>query len=88
QSQPLESRSQPSHRRAQPIASRSKPSTPFPPKVSAKTKQLQSRLLTLLNGDRQTAERLLAQVQKANPDRSGEWWLEKVIHDLERDRRG
>lgn len=55
---------------------------------SGKAKQLQSRLLVLLNGDRKTAERLLEQVQVANPDRSAEWCLDKVIYDLKRDRRG
>ena len=62
--------------------------TPVRANGGAKARQLQSRLLVLLNGDRKTAERLLEQVQAANPDRSAEWCLDKVIYDLKRDRRG
>jgi uncharacterized Tic20 family protein len=49
--------------------------------------QLQKRLLTLLKGDVPTAKRLLAQQRQRNPGRSDNWYLEKVIYDLERDRR-
>jgi len=87
-SQPPQTHSQPPHRRTQRTANHLGSAIPSPANVSTKARQLQSRLLVLLNGDRKIAERLLAQVQKAHPGRSEEWWLEKVIHDLERDRRG
>jgi hypothetical protein len=48
---------------------------------------LQNDLLILLKGDVATAKRLLAQQQRKNPGRSDNWYLEKVIYDLERDRR-
>ncbi|HEY9748441.1 MAG TPA: hypothetical protein V6C63_07175 [Allocoleopsis sp.] len=38
--------------------------------------------------DRKPAERLLEQVQVANPDRSAAGRMDKVIDDLKRDRRG
>lgn len=48
--------------------------------------QLRHQLYTMLNGDSKTALRLARSVSKANPGRSSVWCLEKVIHDLERDR--
>jgi hypothetical protein len=48
--------------------------------------QLQRKLLKLLHNDRDTANRLLAQIQQTHPDRSANWVIEKVIYDLERDR--
>jgi hypothetical protein len=47
---------------------------------------LQRKLLRLLHEDRSAAARLVAQAQLKNPGRSGDWYLEKVIYDLERDR--
>ncbi|WP_335036133.1 hypothetical protein [Nostoc sp.] len=52
-----------------------------------KNRKLQKRLLILLNGDGTTAERLLKQQRQRNQGQSDEWYLEKVIYDLERDRR-
>lgn len=58
---------------------------------SSSAKILESRLapklIRLLNGDRQAAERLVKAVRRSNPNRSLDWCLEKVIHDLEHDRR-
>ncbi|OYD99816.1 hypothetical protein CDG79_38710 [Nostoc sp. 'Peltigera membranacea cyanobiont' 232] len=51
-----------------------------------KNRYLQSDLLTLLKGDVATAKRLLAQQRRKSPGQSDNWYLEKVIHDLERDR--
>jgi hypothetical protein len=48
---------------------------------------LQGDLLILLKGDVRTAKRLLAQQRRKNPGQSDNWYLEKVIYDLERDRR-
>jgi hypothetical protein len=44
------------------------------------------RLLTLLNGDRRTAERLLIHTRRTHPDKPQSWHYEKIIYDLERDR--
>ena len=46
-----------------------------------------SELLTLLNGDQSTAQRLLTHAKQSNPYQSEEWYLEKVISDILRDRR-
>jgi hypothetical protein len=53
----------------------------------SKNRYLQNDLLILLKGDVATAKRLLAQQRRKNPGRSDNWYLEKVIYDLERDRR-
>ena len=50
--------------------------------------KLQKKLLRLLHDDRDTANRLLAQVKGKNPYKSVDWCVEKVIYDLERDRGG
>jgi hypothetical protein len=47
---------------------------------------LERKLLKLLGGNRNTAERLIGQSRLRNPDRSADWHWEKVIYDLERDR--
>ncbi|AFY48893.1 hypothetical protein Nos7524_3090 [Nostoc sp. PCC 7524] len=56
-------------------------------RTDPRNRYLQSDLLTLLKGDVPTAKRLLAQQRRKNPGQSDNWYLEKVIHDLERDRR-
>jgi uncharacterized protein HemY len=52
-----------------------------------KKKSLNKKLLTMLSGDEKAAIRLLSNIQKKNPDKSYVWCQEKVIRDLERDRR-
>jgi len=47
---------------------------------------LESRLLEILGGDIPTAKRLLRQQKLSKPGMSTEWYLQKVIWDLERDR--
>ena len=49
-------------------------------------KKLQSELLTLLSGNVGTANRLLKHQQNVNPGQPANWYLEKVIADLKRDR--
>ena len=44
-------------------------------------------LLRLLYGDKQTAIRLIQHVRSRNPQKSFKWCVEKVITDLEYDRR-
>jgi hypothetical protein len=48
--------------------------------------KLQKKLLTLLHNDRNAANRLLAQAQVKYPNKTIDWYAEKVIYDLERDR--
>ncbi|MDJ0693979.1 hypothetical protein [Mastigocoleus sp. MO_188.B34] len=48
---------------------------------------LRKRLLKLLYNDRRTANRLIAGANVTNPGRSVNWLTEKVIYELERDRR-
>jgi DNA repair exonuclease SbcCD ATPase subunit len=52
----------------------------------AASKNLQNELLALLSGNGHVATRLLKHQQKLNPGRSLDWYLEKVIYDLKRDR--
>jgi len=59
-------------------------------RVKAKYKlddSLNQRLLAMLRGDKKVALRLLKSVRKNNPGRSYIWYQEKVIRDIERDRR-
>lgn len=66
--------------------------TPTPKRVpivgvkSASANRLQPKLISLLNGDRKTAERLLQAARLRHPEQSEQWLFEKVIHDLQRDR--
>jgi len=52
-----------------------------------KNRALQEDLLTLLRNDIPAAKRLLVYQRQLNPGKSDNWYLEKVIYDLERDRR-
>jgi hypothetical protein len=47
---------------------------------------LRRKLLRLLHDDQAAAVRLFNHAQMKYPDRSINWCVEKVIHDLERDR--
>jgi hypothetical protein len=56
------------------------------PNSTIKPKEkLRRRLFILVKGDWNLAERLLETVRNNNPDRSEDWYWEKVIYDLERD---
>lgn len=48
-------------------------------------KYLQSKLLNRV--DRDVADRLISSAKKSNPGKSEQWYCEKVIYDLNRDRR-
>jgi uncharacterized protein HemX len=48
--------------------------------------QLERKLLKLLGGNQNTANRLIQQSQLRHPDKSADWHWEKAIYDLERDR--
>ncbi|MDZ8135168.1 MAG: hypothetical protein RM049_07665 [Nostoc sp. DedQUE04] len=49
--------------------------------------EMYSRLLVMLQGDTAAAERLLMQQRQTYPSKHYGWHLEKIISDLERDRR-
>jgi tetratricopeptide (TPR) repeat protein len=53
---------------------------------TATTNSLRQRLLWLVGGHWEIAERLIEQVRASHPGREETWYLEKVIQDLERDR--
>ncbi|MEA5601063.1 hypothetical protein [Nostoc sp. UHCC 0252] len=55
-------------------------------RTDPRNRYLQADLLTLLKGDVPAAKRLLLQQRRKNPGQSDNWYLEKVIRDLERDR--
>lgn len=55
-------------------------------RIEQASRELQRKLLRLLHNDPDTANRLLSQVKMKNPNRSINWYVEKVIYDLERDR--
>ena len=57
-------------------------------RIEQANRKLQKKLLRLLHDERDTANRLLYQVKLKNPNRSVDWYVEKVIYDLERDRGG
>ncbi len=57
------------------------------PVRSGREQELHGQLIKMLGGDRGTAERLLENTRSNHPGRSEQWHLEKVIFDLERDRR-
>ncbi|WP_445626448.1 hypothetical protein [Nostoc sp. DSM 114167] len=56
-------------------------------RTDPKNRALQADLLILLKGDVPAAKRLLLQQRRKKPGQSDNWYLEKVIYDLERDRR-
>jgi replication-associated recombination protein RarA len=57
-----------------------------PPNFAVK-RETEKQLLRLLNGDRRTALRLVENMKLRNPDKTEQWCWEKVIFDLQRDRR-
>lgn len=56
-----------------------KPPTSINPKLQ--------ELVTLLHGDTAGAQRLLEQQQKLKPGQPADWYLQKVLDDIKRDRR-
>ncbi|TBR60275.1 hypothetical protein B4U84_05185 [Westiellopsis prolifica IICB1] len=50
--------------------------------------KLRNRLMTLLHDDREAAKRLFTQAQLKFPNKTADWYIDKVIYDLERDRGG
>ncbi|MEH2050081.1 hypothetical protein [Nostoc sp.] len=60
---------------------------PSKPKAVSKNSPMYKEFLHLLNGNEETANRLIIRQQQLNPDKLDNWILEKVIGDLKRDRR-
>ncbi|MEH1874119.1 hypothetical protein [Nostoc sp.] len=60
---------------------------PSKPKGVLKNSPMYKEFLNLLNGNEETANRLITRQQQLNPGRLDNWILEKVIGDLKRDRR-
>jgi hypothetical protein len=52
---------------------------------SAACTKLRRELLTLVHGQQDTANRLLAVEHQRHPEKSERWYLKKVIYDLRRD---
>ena len=50
------------------------------------TFQLQQKFLAMLGGNKATAQRLIEHERERNPEKSEDWYLEKAIYRLERDR--
>ena len=75
--------------RLQPVTT---PATPLQSLISASkpsgrvTFRTENKLLTLLHNDRGAAERLVGRAMSLHPGKPENWYWEKVIWDLERDR--
>lgn len=54
--------------------------------IESESMQLRRRLLVLLQGDLDTAKRLLSHERRKSPGKAEVWYVKKVIWDLERDR--
>ncbi|NER37554.1 MAG: hypothetical protein F6J93_26925 [Oscillatoria sp. SIO1A7] len=57
------------------------------PRRDEPSARLKRQLYNLVLGDMELADRLLASVRERYPNQSEDWYWEKVIRDLERDRR-
>jgi uncharacterized protein HemY len=55
--------------------------------VDRSNSQIKRRLLALLSGDVNAAERLIEQAKENYPGNPEHWYWERVLNDLERDRR-
>ena len=49
--------------------------------------KLERKSLVMLHGNRSTAARLISGAKQSHPNKPKDWYLEKVIGNLERDRR-
>lgn len=54
--------------------------------IDSASRKLQKELLLLLHEDRKTANRLFTQAKLKYPNKTANWYVEKVIYDLKRDR--
>ncbi|ACK70980.1 conserved hypothetical protein [Gloeothece citriformis PCC 7424] len=58
----------------------------FSQKSQPKNIHLESKLLQMVGGKRDIAQRLVDNIKRKNPRRNEKWCWEKAIYDLERDR--
>lgn len=56
------------------------------PSQSIADSELQSRLIGMLAGDRAAAERLVTRIKQNHPDMPENWYWQRAIKDVERDR--
>lgn len=56
--------------------------------IDSASRKLQKELFILLHEDKKTANRLLTQARVKYPNRTANWYVEKIIYDLKRDRGG
>ncbi|MBD2777504.1 hypothetical protein [Iningainema tapete] len=54
--------------------------------IDSASYKLQKQLLLLLHEDKKTANRLITQAKQKYPNKTANWYVEKVIYDLKRDR--
>jgi len=59
----------------------------IPPNRCLADSELQNKLIQMLSGDRAAAERLVDRVRTNHPSRTENWYWQRAIDDLERDRR-
>ena len=64
------------------------PQTSYPAPEHTADPHLQNQLFALVGGDRGTANRLVEQLKQNHPDMSENWYWQRAIADLERDRGG
>lgn len=55
--------------------------------IKTSAKSAKQQLLVMLQGDERAANRLIRHIKAANPGQSEQWYWEKALWDLERDRR-
>lgn len=72
-------------REQSPVAPGNLPPTEISDRIT--DNQLRNKLLAKLDGDTATAERLIEQAKQNYPGMPESWYCERVIDDLERDRR-
>ncbi len=51
------------------------------------SRRLERELVTMLNGNRKEAERLVSYIKRTHPGQPEDWYWDKAIYDLMRDRR-
>jgi RNA 3'-terminal phosphate cyclase len=74
------------HELNRPAKQRSAPVRRNPTAAVKVNPQLRRKLQRLLPEDRRIADRLIAQMALKHPGKSTDWYVEKVIYDLQRDR--
>jgi hypothetical protein len=72
-------------REQSPVASGNLPPTEISDRIT--DNQLKNKLIAKLDGDTAAAERLIEQAKQNYPGMQESWYCERVIDDLERDRR-